>query len=398
VDPTGFAPAFNWDGGFPLPAGFVPPPSFKPDAYNNQSITLLTAADGRHARVNSWSFNIQRELPGKFVVEAGYLGNYTDRLNARVPVNQVDPKYLPLGTLLTRNITDPLVAAAGFSRPYPTFTGTLAQALRPYPQFLNIGQNYSAQGSASYNAFIIKTEKRYSSFSLTAGYTFSKTMMYRGADSSNCQCINPQDAYNTGPERSIHTQDIPHVLNLLWAWDLPLGKGKRWLNNNAGLNLLVGGWTISGAQQYRAGTLVRPLANNALAGLLFNLDYRPDAVIGVDKRTAVGRQDLDPNNPATRYYNTAAFAIPNSLSFGNAATYYTELRNPPVFSENFGIVKRTRVTEKTNFEVRADISNMFNRTNFGGISLNISAPASFGRVTGPQIGARIIQIAGRYNF
>jgi hypothetical protein len=74
------------------------------------------------------------------------------------------------------------------------------------------------------------------------------------------------------------------------------------------------------------------------------------------------------------------------------------MRNPPVYGDNVGIVKRTAITEGTNFEVRADISNAFNRTNFGGIGANISNPAAFGRVTGAQLGPRIIQIAGRFNF
>jgi hypothetical protein len=398
IAPSGFAPAFNWDGGFPLPANFVPPPTFLPDAFNNQNITYLTAADGRHARINAWSFNIQRELPGKFLVEAGYMANATDRLNARAPVNQVDPKFLAQGALLSRPITDPAVVAAGFTRPYASFNGTLAQSLRPFPQFLNIGQNYSAQGSANYNALLTKFEKRYSALSLMGSWVWSRTMMRRGADSSNCQCINPQNAYDYTPEYSIHTQDLPHVVNILWAYDLPFGKGKKWLNSNRAVDLLVGGWTLAGAQQYRSGTLIRPTVNNALAGLIFNGELRPNAVTGVARRTSQDRTSLDPNNPNSRYLDPAAFSVPAPFTFGNAAIYYNDFRNPPVWSENLGIAKRTRITEKTNFEVRADISNLFNRTNFGGIQNNISNPAAFGRPSGPQLGPRIIQMAGRFNF
>lgn len=398
-DSAGFAQAFNWDGGFPFPQGYVPPPTFAPDAFNNQNLTLLTAADGRHARIHAWSFNIQRELPKKLLLDVTYMGNFTDRLNARAPVNQVDPKYLSYGALLGLNINDQRVIDAGFRRPYPTFNGTLAQSLRPYPQFLNIGQNYSAQGSARYNAMILKLEKRYSDLTLMGGYTFSRTMMYRGADSSNCQCINPQDAYNYAVERSLHTQDIPHVLNVLWAYDLPFGRGKKFLGNSSGLvRGLAGGWTLSGAHQWRSGTLLRPSVNNALSGLIFNGELRPNVVAGVARETGISRGDLDPNNPNTRWLNATAFAVPAAFQFGNAGIYYNDFRNPPVFVDNLGIAKRTMITESTNFEVRADISNLFNRTNFGGIGTNISNAAAFGRPTGPQLGPRVIQIAGRFNF
>ena len=395
---NGFTSSFNWDGGFPVPAGFQPPPVFAPDAFNNQNITYLTAADGRHARINNWTFNIQQELPGGFLFDIGYIGSYTDRLNARAPLNQVDPKYLSLGTLLQRNIADPSVVAAGFTRPFPSFNGTLAQALRPYPQYLNIGQNYSAQGSSRYNGMMLKVERRYSAFNLLAGYVFSRAQMYRGADSSNCGCINPQDAYNYAVERSIHTNDIPHTLNLIWTLDLPFGQGRRYLGSaNSVVRAAVSGWTISGAHQYRSGTLVRVTVPNALAGVLFNGELRPN-VTGAEFRTDVNRTDLDPNNPNLRWFNPAAFSIPEAFTFGNASAYYNKLRNPPVFVENLGIAKRTPITERVNFELRADISNLFNRTSFGNIFGDISNPASFGRVTGPQQGPRIIQVAGRFNF
>jgi len=246
---------------------------------------------------------------------------------------------------------------------------------------------------------IVKLEKRYSDLTLMGAYTFSRAMMYRGADSSNCQCINPQDAYNYSVERSIHTQDIPHVLNVLWAYDLPFGRGKKFLNSSNGfVRGIVGGWTLAGAHQWRSGTLIRPAVNNALAGLIFNGELRPNVVAGVTRQTNVSRGDLDPNNPNVRWMDPAAFAVPAAFAFGNAANYYNDMRQPPVFVDNLGIAKRTQITEKTNFEVRADISNLFNRTNFGGITTNISNVPQFGRTSGPQLGPRVIQIAGRFNF
>lgn len=395
---NGFTGVFNWSNGFPLPAGFVPPPNFSPDAYNRQNVNYLTEEDGRHARINNWSLNIQRQV-GAWLFDVAYIGHYTDRLNARTPLNQVDPKYLSLGTLLQQDINAPAVAAAGFTRPYPSFTGTLAQALRPYPQYLNISQTYSAQGSSRYNGMIAKVERRFSALTLLAGYTFSRAMMYRGADSSNCGCIQPQDAYNLAVERSLHTNDIPHALNVIYSLDMPFGKGQRFFNSSNGfVDRLLSGWTLSGAHQYRSGNLLRVTLPNQLAGQLFNLDYRPNVVLGQSLGTGIARQDLDPDNPNVRWLNSAAFAIPAASTFGNASVYYNGFRNPAFFTENFGLVKRTPITERVNFELRADVQNIFNRTSFGNIATDLSVPANFGRATGVMQGPRIVQVAGRVNF
>jgi hypothetical protein len=69
-----------------------------------------------------------------------------------------------------------------------------------------------------------------------------------------------------------------------------------------------------------------------------------------------------------------------------------------VFVENLGIAKRTPVTERVNFEIRADVSTLFNRTSFGNISTDLSNLTTFGRASGPQQGPRVIQVAGRFNF
>ena len=81
-------------------------------------------------------------------IDVAYVGSRGDHLPVRVDINQLDPKFLSLGSLLTRNIRDPLVVAAGYTPPYAGFNGSLAQALRPFPQFPNMfpgGRNSDTQ-------------------------------------------------------------------------------------------------------------------------------------------------------------------------------------------------------------------------------------------------------------
>ena len=123
---------------------------------------------------------------------------------------------------------------------------------------------------------------------------------------------------------------------------------------------------------------------------------RPN-VTGTAFRTSTSRKDLDPNNPASRWLNRAAYALPAPFTFGNAANFYDDVRNRPFYSENISIIKRIPFRESVNAELRADMYNLFNRTLFGNINTNLSDP-NFGRPTGPMIEPRLIQMGLKLNF
>ena len=227
----GLQPPFYWDQGFTPPAGFQKPPVVDPSFANGSSPTYISPDSGRAPRVQNWSLDIQRQLPGGFFADVAYVASKSTRLNYSPTVNQVDPKYLSLGSLLQRSITDPLVVAAGYQKPYPSFTGTLAQALRPYPQFSDVLNGFAPMGKANYNSLQAKFERRYRALTMLVGYTFSKTMSlgnYReGVDSAGAMAA--QNAYNFKPEWSRLLYDRPHVLSIIASYDLPFGNGRRYL-------------------------------------------------------------------------------------------------------------------------------------------------------------------------
>ena len=128
----GLSAPFQWDGGIPKPPGYQPPPFLTPNAGNGLSVDYMGPTFGMAPRIYTFSGNLQREI-ARFLIDVEYQGNRGYRLNSTVDLNQVNPSYLYLGSLLAQNITAPAVVAAGFSKPYPNFNGTLAQALRPYP-------------------------------------------------------------------------------------------------------------------------------------------------------------------------------------------------------------------------------------------------------------------------
>ena len=390
---NGFDPALSWDDGLTPQAGLRRPPVIDPSFANGGPVYFLGSDEGKAPRFRNWSLSLQRELPGRFVVDVAYSGMRASRLSGPYPMNQLDPQHLALGDLLRLSINDPRVTAAGFSRPYPSFTGTLAQALRPYPQYLDISDLFSPRYEADFHALIVKAEKRYSFLTLLANYTWSKATATVSSSQAATETMAPQDAYNLANEHGLQLFDIPHAFNLVYTIDLPLGRNSQ----SSLLRGILGGWTVAATHQYRSGTLLSVNAPNTLGqGVLFSARTRPN-VTGNAFRTSAGADSLDPNNPQSRWLDPDAFAVPAPYTLGNAANFYNEVRNPSFFSENLSIVKRIPVMEMLHVEYRLDIWNLFNRTLFGNINTDLSSPG-FGLATGSMLAPRFVQMGLRLSF
>jgi hypothetical protein len=107
---------------------------------------------------------------------------------------------------------------------------------------------------------------------------------------------------------------------------------------------------------------------------------------------------LQPVNPLTDpWFNKAAFAVPQTFTFGNASRSYTELRAPNSYNESFGVVRRIRVTEKMTATVRGEFFNALNRVVFGVPQSNISS-SGYGRVSSQANTPRQGQVSLRLEF
>ncbi|MBI5283188.1 MAG: carboxypeptidase regulatory-like domain-containing protein [Candidatus Solibacter usitatus] len=401
---NGIDAVLNWDGGIPLRPGYQPPPLLDPTLSNFQSIDYFGPKFGKAPRVYNWSFNIQHEMKS-WLFDVAYVGNRGSGLNSTISLNQLPTSQLSKGSLLTQTVTSPAAVAAGVKLPYAGYPNrSVAQSLRPFPQYLDVWSRNSGDGRTWYDSLQMKVEKRFGGLQLMAAYTFSKSLgnqHWRQIFSQNFN-IGAQDAYNLDDMKSYNPFDQTHVFNLLWTYDLPVGRGK-WLlkDTNHVVNALVGGWVLSGIQRYYSGNLIQLVTpGNPLANTLFSTTtkaMRNNAAI----QTGFNRTDLDPNNPATRWFNAAAFSAAAPFTLGNAALYYGDFRQPPIAFENIGIVKNTTLfaNEKNPvvLQYRADAFNLFNRSRFGGVNGTVGN-ANFGRPTGPQVGARAITMGLRMTF
>jgi hypothetical protein len=433
----GFNPAFQWDpGGYNPnkltnnPGGVQPPASFKPaqqiPGVDNFANTIYYQGPkyGKAPRIYDYNFTIQKEFKN-WLFEGAYVGNRAVGLNSSVPINTLPTNLLYLGTagpasapnLLQSSITNPNICTYASvisctngvpNLPFPTFMqwgggATLAQALRPYPQFGNVYSINSGDGRSWYDAFQSKVEHRFGDLNFMASYVWSRTLdmlSYRQIFFQGIQ-QGAQDSYNLPDAKSYMVEDYPHFVNIVTSYRLPFGRGKKFLANaNGVLDQFVGGWTFASTQQYRSGLLIQVTnPTNYLNQELFDTLTKVTAT-GLPIRTTVASTSLDPNNPNIRWFNSgtnAPYSVTPAFKLGNASYYNSQFRNPWLRAENISLSKRIKIRESVQLNYQVNVFNPFNRTDFGGIQSSISN-ANFGRPTGPQVGARVITMGARLEF
>lgn len=416
LESDGFNPVLNWDGGIPIRPGYKPPPNLDPAIANFLNADYMGPTFGKAPRIQTWSFNIQHEFRN-WLFDIAYQGNRGRYLNSTVDMNQLPTSFLQLGSLLGRPINSPEAAAAGITEPYPGFISSfqaanggrlpsVAQSLRPYPQYLSVFSRNAGVGRTWYDSLQLKVERRYGDFQLMGTYVWSKSLgqAHFRQIFSQFGTATPQDYYNIADSKSYMPFDQPHVGTMLLTYTLPFGKGKRWLGNtNPLVNALVSNWTLSSAHRWYSGNLIQIVTpgNPLGSGVIFAGQTKAVQVPGQAVRTGIDRTTLDPNNPSTRWLNSAAWKSASPFTLGTAAFFHNEFRQPPVFSDNISIVKKTTLWQNDKNPVtltyRADAFNAFNRTNFGGVVGTIGN-ANFGRPTGPQLGPRLITMGLRLDF
>lgn len=395
---NGVTPAFQFDQGLPP---YVKPPVVDPTFTNGGTPAYWDGEAIRLPENYQWTFSLQRQVSNSSVVEVNYHATIGAHLVAGLKrYNQLPPALLERygRTLLSSSIDSPAAQAAGLRRPYRDincqFSTTcapvsVAQALRPYPQFRDIntaaGQG-DKSGHSSYHAFLVKIDKRYDHGSTLQGsYVFSKLI-------TDADGYNPDngtlDHYNRRLEKSIGEFDLTHNFKFTYIYELPFGKGKKWLPSGPAVWVL-GNWQIAGSQFYSSGYPF-PLTNSAaLSSVLFN--GRSAATVATYDGWIANKPDPDWKG-ADRYFQPASFFGPQPTDrLGNSTRHNPKARQPGNLNENFSLNKKFLITESVRLDFRWEMFNAFNRFRPAPASTNVQDP-NFGRVLGQFNSPRRMQL------
>jgi hypothetical protein len=325
---------------------------------------------GRPPRIEQYNVTLQRELTRDLVVQAAYVGNRAVWLenDSLVDYNALTPQRLAMfglnlnnsadRSLLTSQIGSATAINRGFKAPYVGFpsTSTVAQSLRPFPQFGTISSLWAPLGNSYYDSLQISVVKRASrGIDASLAYTWSKnlTNTYNEADGS-IFINNPFDRRNA---ISFSPNDQPQVLALGFGYQIPISV----LDRNRITRAAFKGWSLRGVFRYASGLPIAvPTAQSNLSAYLFR-NTTADRVPGVPLFTEnLNCGCFDPNK--TLVFNPAAWVDPPTGQYGNSSPYYNDYRYQRRPKESASLARTMRVGERYRIDFRAEFFNIFNRT------------------------------------
>lgn len=413
----GIQPAFFIDQG--LPQNFEKPPIVRSDYRNGQGLLYRPVDANKRPYSHQWNVTIDRELARNTSLSVAYVGSAGRRLPSSIdPINAIDPKYLSMGQALYDEFTPGVTSLHGVALPYAGWveqmTGcapSVAQALRPYPQYCDeltgLNENH---GSSHYNSLQAKLEKRFSggTYALVS-YTLSKTIS-SGSDNTQRAAgtwsglqgvISP---YEKGRNEAIAATDTPHVLSAAFVYELPVGRGKRFMNRGGLANVLAGGWQLSTIGRYSSGLPLYFRSGFCNVPGQFRVGCIP-AITKVDSVFAQDKGSFDPAKGPL--FNKGAFESVDAFNFyyGKGNRVESSVRGFGYHNQDLSFIKNTRMAGSTNVSFRFEIFNLWNWHMFsnpgewGGLAFNndLSSP-DFGKWNGSVTEPRTMQVAARFEF
>jgi hypothetical protein len=269
--------------------------------------------------------------------------------------------------------------------------------LRPFPHY-DSALRTAYIGESSYNALQLRAEKRFASGGVvSANYTFSKNLGNVETLTGWLEAGQGVAGYQTNDlskEWALSSFDSRQRAVISYVVDLPFGSGSRFLNNASGfVDRLVGGWTVNGSAVFQMGFPLSIGATPTLTG--FGTGLRANEVPGCNKSLEGSAQSR-----LRRWFDTSCFTVPGAFLFGNSSRTDPELRGHGISNINFALMKRTRISERTRLEFRAEAFNLLNRVQFAKPNATASTAANntFGQVNSQFNEPRQFQLALRVLF
>jgi outer membrane receptor protein involved in Fe transport len=341
--------------------------------------------DTKDGYAESYFLSIQKTLAKNILIDIAYVGNHGVHLQGFINANQKNP-------------------ANNWARPFPNWGGTLLN--NPANSFTNGDITEALNGFKShYHSLQARYEQRFvAGLTLLNSFTWSHALD-NASSTLEANTPDPQNGYDLNADYGQSDYNLPIANVTSFVYDLPVGKGQRYLaGSNSLVNAVIGGWQISGIVTVQGGTpfnlTYTPAAANQVSPMLtqnwrgMSL-YRPNLVPGA--HYTQGKVKLA--NGYVQYVNANALTLPstyvgnvaaNGLSspFGNLPKNYG--RTMPFYETDLDFNKKFNTPiERVKVEFRSELYNIFNHTNLylpggsgggtvSGTDNNTSAPTSIG--------------------
>ena len=345
---------------FPPIAGGVAVPA------DNTFIAVIISEHPRSPYVQQWTFSIERQLTPKTTLELNYIGNKGTHLLERRNINQA---YAP----------------ANPSNPAPL------ASRRPYPNFVTyIDSDWS--GNSSYNSGNAKIEHRSGSLGLTGVYTWAKAIDTKSAAAGIGQTGSGyqgfMDNHDAALDRGLADFDVDHRVVGSFVYELPFGRGKRFLSSTPkAADIVLGNWQLNGIATFQKGF---PYSISAAdTGNLLDSN-------GAQRASVVGNPNPSGfKQSIAQWFNTGAFVQPAAGVYGTSGRNI--LRAPGINSWNLSLFKNFPFKERVNLQLRLESFNTFNHTQWGVPNHDVTSP-QFGQITTTNVDGRINQLGGKLTW
>ena len=325
--------------------------------------------------VQQWNTSVQRELTPDISVELAYTGSKITRVG--IPdtnLNQLTVDQLAQGASLQQRVSNPYFGIIPRSSSLGDPTISVAQLLKPYPQYTTVSLYRNNVGTTLYHGFYTKLEQRVSrGLSYLVSYTCSKLVddassVFDASVLTGSVANYPvADTFNRRLERDYSNGDIPHVFVASAVWD-------------------VRDWIVTGVVTLQSGV---PLAigqttnNNAFAGF------------GTQRPNQVGDPSLPASERSTsRWFNTDAFAPAPAFTLGTSSR--NPIRGPGYRNVDLAVMRRIRLSRGRAIEARMEVFNAINTPPLGAPNTTVGA-AAFGSITAAG-DPRVVQMAVKFLF
>jgi hypothetical protein len=323
-----------------------------PSLAGQQSYTLTKNL--KDTSVQDWNVNIERSLSNNTLLTIGYIGNVTRHQSARADLNQ-PYGFTPGNTSGIRDLKP-------------------NQVVGPTDGQLNAI-------SANYNALAVKVERTYTNgLQFLGAYTYSKAMDILDGDNADLQSL-----YQPGLTYGLAGFNRTQNLIISAVYELPFGPGKKFLNSNSLINReIIGGWQLSGIQQFASGQPIQVTANNNADTSSVHSVYANRICSGAPPA----------GHPRLQFFDPSCYVQPATGQYGTARSGPIQ---PGIDTTNLSIQKAFAITERQQLQFRAEAFSVFNHPNFGTGSTSVTNTAAALLTTEP-VGQRVLQLALRYAF